>query len=131
VMADIPIGKDAVTVEADGILYDGGTQFQLVGTVLPPSPLLPKQRVFFTHAGYYCDALKLQPYLRYERLAFDADSFKAGDQIRYGGGVNWYIAGQNLKITCFYERIVPRVKPTAAAIKDTNHFGLQLQALYF
>jgi hypothetical protein len=31
----------------------------------------------------------------------------------------------------FYERIVPKVKPAAAAIKDTNHAGIQIQVYYF
>src|SRR5260370_919645 len=47
VMADIPIRKDAVTVEADSLLYDGGKQLQqIVGSLA--SPLLPRHRRFFT-----------------------------------------------------------------------------------
>ena len=131
VMADIPVGKkDAVTAEADYIRYDGGKQFQqTVAGVL--TPLLPKQEAFFAHAGYYFDAVKLQPYLRYERLDFKDDRFQTGDQQRYGCGVNWYVSGQNLKVTAFYERIAPKVKPATATIRDTNHFGAQLQVLYF
>ena len=131
IFADIPVvGKDAVTAEADVLSYDGGTQFQatVAGVTVP---LLPKQRAFFTDLGYYCDALKIQPYFRYERLSFDQDTFKTGDQIRYGGGLNWYISGQNLKLSPFYERIVPRQKTGASPIRETNHFGVQLQAYYF
>jgi Phosphate-selective porin O and P len=130
VMADIPIGKDAATAEADYLFYDGGRQFQgLVGGVL--TPLLPKQKVFFTQAGYYVHALEIQPFVRYERLSFDADQFRTGDQQRYSAGLNWYIYGQNLKATVFYERIVPKTKAATARIKDTNHVGVQLQVLYF
>jgi hypothetical protein len=52
VFADIPVGKNAVTAEGDYLFYDGGKQFQSVvaGVV---TPLLPKQDVFFTHAGFY------------------------------------------------------------------------------
>jgi hypothetical protein len=131
IFADIPVvGRDAVTAEADVLSYDGGTQFQTtVGGVV--IPLLPKQRAFFTDLGYYFDELKIQPYVRYERLSFDQDRFKTGDQIRYGGGLNWYISGQNLKLSPFYERIVPRQIPGAQPIRETNHFGVQLQAYYF
>jgi hypothetical protein len=131
IFVDIPVfGKDGITGEADVLSYDGGTQFQqVVGGIV--TTLFPKQRAFFADLGYYCDLLKLQPFVRYERLAFDVDAFKRGDQIRYGGGLNWYISGQNLKLSAFYERIEPRVKPATAAIKDTDHFGLQLQAYYF
>jgi hypothetical protein len=130
VMADIPIGKNAVTAEGDYLYYDGGKQFTSVvaGVV---TPALPAQDVFFTHAGFYFDAIKLQPFLRYERLDFREDRFQTGDQQRYGGGLNWYLSGQNLKITAFYERIVPKAKPATAAIKNTNHAGIQLQFYYF
>lgn len=130
VAADIPIGKNAVTAEADYLDYDGGRQFTSVvaGVV---TPLLPKEHGLFAHAGYYLDRIKLQPFLRYERLDFREERFQAGDQQRYGGGVNWYVSGQNLKVTAFYERIVPKVKPAAASIRATNHAGIQLQFYYF
>ena len=130
VTADIPIGKDAVTFEGDYISYDGGTQFTQVvnGSVVS---LLPKQSTFFTHAGYYFDAVKLQPFLRYERLDFDDSAFSSREQQRYAGGINWYIFGQNLKLSAAYERIVPKIKPATALIKDTNHVIVQIQAYYF
>ena len=123
--ADIPIGKNAVTAEVDYLDYDGGRQFTSVAAGVV-TPLLPKERGLFTHAGYYLDKIKLQPFLRYERLDFREERLRAGDQQRYGGGVNWYVSGQNLKVTAFYERIVPKVKAAAASIKATNHAGIQL-----
>jgi hypothetical protein len=129
-MADIPIGKDAVTAEVDYLSFDGGTQFlQLVGNTV--TPLLPKEHALFAHAGYYFDSLKLQPFLRYERLDFSDDAFQSGNQERFGGGLNWYVSGQNLKLSLFYERVVPKVQPGTAAIKDTNHFAVQIQAYFF
>jgi hypothetical protein len=130
VMADIPVGKNAVTAEADYLFYDGGYQFTSVvaGVV---TPTLPAQDVFFTHAGFYFDVVKLQPFLRYERLGFREARFQTQDQQRYAGGLNWYFSGQNLKVTAFYERIVPKVKPATAAIRNTSHAGIQLQFYYF
>ncbi len=128
--ADIPLGKDAATIEADYISYDGGRQFQqTAGNVV--TPLLPEQKSFFTNAGWYFDALRLQPFVRYERLDFHDERFEASGQQRFGGGVNWYVAGQNLKATAAYERIIPKVKPAAATTKDTHHFVVQLQFYYF
>lgn len=130
VFADVPVGKDAVTWEFDYLFYDGGKEFQtVVGGI--PTPVLPKADVFFTQAGYYFHAVALQPFARYERLAVREEQFQTGDQQRYSGGFNWYVSGQNLKVTAFYEGIVPKVKPAAASIKNTNHYGVQLQFYYF
>ena len=131
VIADIPLhGHDAVTVEANSLHYDGGTQFfQVVSGVV--TPLLPREDSFFGHVAYYFDAAHLQPFLRYERLDFANQALRSRDQQRYGGGFNWYVFGQNLKVSALYERIVPKVRPATAAIKDTHHFLVQLQAYYF
>ena len=131
VMSDIPVGRtDAVTAEVDYLYYDGGRQFlQLVGNTI--TPLLPKETASFSHIGYYLGALTLQPFFRYERLDFRDDRLRSSDQQRFGGGMNWYVAGLNLKATLFYERIVPRAKPAAAAIRDTTHLVIQLQFYYF
>jgi phosphate-selective porin O/P len=130
VMADIPIAKDAVTAEIDYLHFDGGNQFnQVVGGVV--TPLLPNEHAVFAHMGYYFASLNLQPFLRYERLDFADDAFQSRNQQRYGGGLNWYVSGQNLKISAFYERIVPKVEPGAPVVKDTNHFAVQLQAYFF
>jgi hypothetical protein len=124
-VADIPIGKDAVTSEVDYLRFDGGRQFGIA------NPLLPKQSSLLAQAGYYFDAVALQPFVRYERLDFDDDARKAGNQEKFGGGLNYYVYGQNLKISALYERIVPRVKPATARVKDTNHLLIAFQALYF
>jgi len=48
------------------------------------------------------------------------------------GGFNYYIAGQNLKITAAWEKIVPGTKtPATALTKNTNHFVVQFQVYYF
>jgi hypothetical protein len=129
-MADIPVGKDAVTAEGDYLHYDGGRQFTSVvaGVV---TPTLPSQDAIFTHAGFYFDAIKLQPFLRYERLNFREDRFQTRNVQRYGGGVNWYVTGQNLKVTAFYERVDPKVRAANAKIRITSHAGIQLQFYYF
>lgn len=129
-MVDVPLGPGAVTAEVDYLHYDGGSQFnQVVGGIV--TPLLPRQSAVFAHAGYYFEAVKLQPFLRYERNDFAESKFSSRDSRRYAGGLNWYVSGNNLKVTAFYERIVPSVRPATALQKDTNHFAVQLQAYYF
>ncbi len=46
---------------------------------------------------------------------------------RFGGGLSWYVSGQNFKLTAQYLR----VEPKNSAVKPTNQFTLQLQAFYF
>jgi hypothetical protein len=120
-VVDWPIGKDAIKGEFDYYYYDGGKDF----------PALQKQHDIYADAGYYFDGIKLQPFLVYQELNFSADINKPRNQKRYGGGLNWYIYGQNLKISGIWEKIVPDTKPLTAAIKDTNHFAIQLSVLYF
>ena len=131
VMADIPVGKDAVTVETDYLYYNGGTLFQtVVGTIV--TPLLPPQDVLFAQGGFYFHLVALQPWIRFETLNFREDRFQNGNQKRYAGGFNWYVSAQNFKVTAFYERVVPKARASSSAtIKNTNHFGIQLQFYYF
>jgi len=129
-MLDLPVGKDAVTVETDWIKYDGGKQFtQVVGGVV--TPLLPSEDGLFAHAGYYFDAWKVQPFVRFERLHFQDDAFRGRDERRYAVGWNWYASAQNFKITGFYERIIPHTAVNPTALKETNQFVVQLQFYYF
>ena len=120
-MFDYPIGKDAVTFEFDYNHYEGGSNF----------PSLTKQNDIFTNAGYYFDVVKLQPYVVYQELNNTEEIAKPKNQKRYGGGLNWYVYGNNLKFSFLYERIVPKTQPITASTKDTNRFSIQLQALYF
>ena len=121
VVVDWPIAKDAIKAEFDYDHFEGGNDF----------PALPKQNDIYADAGYYFDAIKLQPFVVYQKLNFSDAVNKSKNQQRYGGGLNWYISGQNLKVSALWERIVPETQPTTAVIKNTNHFVIQLQALYF
>ena len=128
---DYPVsGRSTVTAAAQYCVFDGGKQFtQTVGGVT--TPLLPRQSVFFSEAGYYFATPKLQPFLRYERLNFSDRAFRFQDQSRTGGGINYYIASHNLKWTAFYEHLQPRTALPGATRRNTNHFVLQAQFFYF
>ena len=119
VFVDWPIGLDAATFEADYLHYSGWGKFYAAS--------IPEQESLFVNAGWYFGAVKLQPFVKYELLHYAADINQTGDQTRFGGGVNYYAMGQNLKITPYFERIVPKVQPATARQKDANHFVIQLQ----
>jgi hypothetical protein len=119
---DYPIvGKDALTAEFDYSHFEGGNDF----------PTLAKQDDVYAEAGWFFDAVKLQPFARYENLNFSKETDKPKNQQRFMAGLNYYIYGQNLKLTAAWERIVPKTQPVTAVVKNTNHFVVQIQALYF
>jgi hypothetical protein len=128
---DVPVGKvGSVNAEVDYTAFDGGRQFTTVsGGVVTPA--LPKEDSVFASAGFYHAATKLQPFVRYERLSFSESRFESRGQQRLAGGINWYIAANNLKLSGFYERIEPKLPVAGAKVKDSNHFILQLQFYYY
>ena len=131
---DAKTGRDAVTMHVDYIRFDGGCGLNAAGTARLTNcliPGLPKQDEIFTDIGYYSNAIKLQPFLRFEWNGFVDDIDHSKDSRRYMGGFNYYVAQQNMKITAAYERIVPNVAPAVAKTKNTNHFVVQLQFFYF
>jgi len=117
-----PIGPDAVTAEADYLHYSGWGKF--FGSV-------PTQDTLWMDAGYFFGAIQLEPFARYEFLNYANAStnaeLKAKEASRVGGGFNYYVMGQNFKITPYYERVMPKVMPTTAQIKDYNRFVCQIQ----
>ena len=131
VTADFPVaGRSAATASGQYFFYDGGRQFtQVSGNVT--TPILPRQHAFFAEAGYYFAPAALQPFLRFERLSFSDPAFQSRGQTRWGCGFNWYVSNQNLKLSTLYERIEPRVAAAGASRKNTSHFALQLQFVYF
>ena len=130
VMAGHPGGQDAVTLEQTTSITTAEEFQTVVGSVV--TPLLPAEDVLFAQGGFYFHLLALQPWVRFETLNFREDRFQNGNQKRYAGGLNWYVFAQNFKVTAFYERVVPKARASSAAtIKNTNHFGIQLQFYYF
>ncbi len=132
---DAKTGRDAITAHADFIHFDGGCDLTSTGARATNCllPTLIKQDELFTDFGYFCHALNLQPFVRFEWDGFVDDIDHGKNQRRYGGGFNYYVtpAAQQLKITIAYERIVPNTAPATAKTKNTNHFLVQFQIIYF
>ncbi len=116
--ATLPVNKGN---EVAGILqsnhYDGGTFITA----------LPNQRDDLVELGYYLSAAKVQPFVKYEDQKFKGSFNPSRDQTRWGAGLNYYVAGQNLKFTGQYVR----VKPKNGAISSTNQFTVQMQVWYY
>jgi len=124
-----PVGPGAaVTAEADYLHYDANHFVYSIGGT---PTLLPEQQTFFANAGYSFLKYKVQPFVRYETLTYADPVNHSKEQSRAGGGVNYYVLGFNFKITGFYERIINKVQPTTASIKDQNRFVLQLQGFIY
>ena len=96
--------------------YDGGTYIALA-----------RQNDDVIELGYYLAALKLQPFFKVEDQKLNPSASPSKDQNRVGGGVTYYVYGQNLKFT----GQVLHVKPKNNALNATNEFTIQLQMWYY
>ncbi|MBI5439748.1 MAG: hypothetical protein HY900_00895 [Deltaproteobacteria bacterium] len=118
VFASIPVGQgNEVGGQVQWIHYDGGSFLTSI----------PKQDDLLVEAAYYLSKAKVQPFLKYESQKFADDVDAAKDQERFGGGLSYYVSGQNFKVTAQYLRVDPK----SSALKATNQFTVQLQAFYF
>ncbi len=118
VAIDYPMfGGDEIGGQYQFIHYDGRTKF--IG--------IPDQNDGMVEAAYYLHRIKLQPFMKYESQLFVASSNQAKDVNRYGGGINYYVRGQNLKFTLQYVRAFVN----NAAVKPANELAVQIQLFYF
>lgn len=118
---NIPMGTGTAKNEVAALLqamhYDGGTFLKN----------LPKQNDYLAEFDYYMAPVKTQPFVKFEDQKFSATTNPSKDVTRFGAGVNYYVSGQNLKLTGQYLRI----KPKNGAIRASNQFTVQLQAWYY
>ena len=90
-------------------------------------PAIPQQKDELLELGFYVAPLKLQPFGKFELQKFSVSSNPSKDVTRYGVGLNYYVAGQNLKFT----GQALRVKPKNNAIHTTNELTIQMQMWYY
>ncbi len=126
------VGENEPWTPAHLVAVEEQVDVEGAGPVMDPA-LPVEQDEVFTDVGYYFRSVNIQPFIRFEWNGRTEDIDKPGDSKRYGGGFNWYVtpAAQTMKITVGYERIVPKTKPATAKTKDTNHFLVQFQIVYF
>lgn len=117
VAADLPVRRgDEIGGQFQYLHYDGRQKFTSI----------PDQNDFLVEAAYYLHDFKTQPFAKAEKQSFAAAVNNAKDITRYGGGVNCYIHGQNLKWTLQYLRAIPNNTQRPA-----NEITMQLQLFYF
>lgn len=112
-----PAPRNEIAALFQAMHYDGGKFI----------PGIPKQNDYLGEFDYYMAPIKTQPYIKLENQKFSATSNPSKDVTRFGAGLNYYVSGQNLKLTGQYLR----VKPKNGAIRATNQFTVQMQVWYY
>lgn len=116
---DLPVFQgDEVGGQFQFFHYDGGEKFTSIHN----------QNDWFVEGAYYLHKLKLQPFGKLEEQRFVESADAVNNLRRAGGGVNYYIHGQNLKWTFQFVRALPR---SGSALKASNELTMQLQVFYF
>ncbi|HUO31952.1 MAG TPA: porin [Bryobacteraceae bacterium] len=116
---DTPVRHgDEIGLNVQYLHFDGREKFLTI----------PDQNNVLTEAAYYFHHLKVQPFGRFETQMFVAGVNSAKDINRYGGGVNYYVHGQNLKWTAQILRALPQ---NGSTLRPTNEFTMQMQFFYF
>jgi hypothetical protein len=114
----VPMAGNEFAVEAEGVHYDGGAFIRA----------LPIQNDLVADIAYYVAPARIQPYIKFEKQDFKSTTNAATtDQARFGVGANYYISGQNLKVTAQ----LLHVKPRNSAIHSTNEATIQFQIYYY
>lgn len=118
---NLPVGtakdKNEIAALVQAMHYDGGTFLKS----------LPKQNDYLAEFDYYMAPVKTQPFVKFEEQKFSATSNPSKDVFRFGAGFNYYVYGQNLKLT----GQLLRIKPKNGAIRASNEFTVQMQVWYY
>lgn len=102
-----------------------------------PDPRLPvtsELKGFYVKGAYLFPQKvgpgRLQPYFRYEKSDYAASS-GFFDQRWSGAGVNYYLNGQNLRLSLEYANVkFDNPHPTDASLQDYSHTTLALQFIF-
>jgi len=88
-----------------------------------------EKKGYYVKAGYMLPNTPLQFFGRYENWQFASLNDIFDQEISwYGGGINYYIRGQNLKVTAEYS--VTDFEREDATTKNFNTFVAQLQLVF-
>ncbi len=119
IASDTPVhGGDEVGFNLNYFHFDGRQKFASI----------PDQNNFMAEGAYYIHRAKIQPFVRCETQRFVVEVNHTKDINRVGGGVNYYIRGQNLKWTLQALRALPQ---NGSPLRPSNEFTMQMQAFYF
>ena len=136
---EYPLG-DAGTVTASAAYekVDLGDAYQGANPDLGATGLFGQKNGWYGKGGYLFEGVPLQVFGRYEKWRF-ACLLNAFDQIVdwYGVGANYYVWGQNLKLTVEWsktdfdqEGVFTSVQGTSRTSRDFNTFVAQMQFIF-
>jgi hypothetical protein len=123
VFFDWPLAnKDVVTVQVNHVAFDGKTWL----------PTLAKQNGTSAEAGYRFSNLKFSPIIRWEKKTFDIHTATNLDETRIGGGLAFWLKGNNANVKIFYNQIKPEnVTISTGITKQHSYNQLNVQFQYF
>lgn len=110
---DWPVGKNAVTLQADVIKYDGGTTLTT----------LPKQTATLFEASYYFSALKLGPFVQLSNRNYSAAA--TPDEKTSQIGLAYWHSNHNFNVKLGWAKLEKDHAP------DRNQLVLQCQLFFF
>ncbi len=139
---DLPVGENgAITLNAAFSAMSGGTD---TAASLSFATLIPRQTTQFLELGYYIKSLKLQPWIRYERQAVNADGAIQTGGIEtgifndlssttvFGGGLNYWFAGYNTNLRLSYTTWTADVmKEDLSGTESKTHGQIWMQLQFF
>lgn len=132
VFYEYPTASGTYTLSSAYMSYD--TDNAVNASPDPDFPVSAQLKGYYVKGGYLLPNKvglgRLQPYLRFEKSDYGVTS-GLFDQTWKGAGVNYYIDGQNLKVTFEYAKIeFDKPDPTNAALQDYSQATVQLQFIF-
>jgi hypothetical protein len=111
---DVPVRKrDAVTVQAGFIRYDGGSTF----------PLLSAQNAWLLESSYYIKKVRLSPFIQF--ASRDVTKPGVADDRRMQGGLAFWLLGHKLNLKAGFGRLLKTNEP------GRNQIVIQTQFFYY
>ncbi|MGE0355993.1 MAG: selenite/tellurite reduction operon porin ExtI [Burkholderiales bacterium] len=122
------------TYTLSGAYFDYDTGNAINASPDPRLPVTSQLKGFYVKGAYLFPNKflygRLQPYFRFEKLDFDQPG-GAFDQRWSGAGVNYYLNGQNLRLSLEYANVkFDTQHPTNASLQDYDHTTLALQFIF-
>lgn len=114
--------------------FDYSTADAINASPDPRLPVTSELKAYYVKGAYLFPQKvgpgRLQPYFRYEKSDYAVASGYF-DQRWSGGGVNYYLNGQNLRLSLEYARVkFDNPHPVDASLRDYNHTTLALQFIF-
>jgi hypothetical protein len=124
----------AGTFTLTGAYFDYSTGNAINESPDPRLPATSELKAYYVKGAYLLPQKvgigRLQPYFRYEDSDYEVESGLFDQQWR-GVGVNYYINGQNLRLSVEYASVkFDNQHPTNASLQDYNHTTLALQFIF-